>query len=77
MNRENTEELLNRYLSQQTSAEENKVIEQWLEDHKKSSAWDKMESADKNRWLSEKMDQINQSIETNSPKLPVYRKLIR
>ncbi len=53
MSRDHIADLLNRYQAGKTSAEENTLIENWLEANGHiSSSWADMESAEKDQWLS-------------------------
>lgn len=63
MERREIDNLLDRYIKQETSLEENQVIEKWLEAKESSdSLWQNMDLVSKERWLSRKLSAINTSI---------------
>ena len=52
MNRNKVEDLLDRYLKKKTTIEENKLIEQWLEENgNPDSEWQQMNRSEKDKWL--------------------------
>jgi transmembrane sensor len=74
MNRDNIEDLLDRYLKRETSTEEDQLIEQWLADNGNAdSEWEKLDRGDKDRWLSGVFAEIKDTIHANDAKLKVIR----
>jgi len=57
------EHLLSRYLRKETTAEEDRLVEEWLEEQKITDhAWMQMSSSKKDEWLSELFTDINKTI---------------
>lgn len=68
MNQDHIEDLLDRYLKKETSAEENQLIEKWLtENGNPDSEWQALEDKTKDQWLSSVLTEIKGSIHLNEP----------
>ncbi len=69
MNRNRLQNLLDRYLKQETSEEENQRIEQWLsETGNDNSGWDQLDRPAKDQWLSNVFSDIQATIRTDEVK---------
>lgn len=76
MNQDNIEDLLDRYLKKETSTEENRLIEQWLEDNGNADpTWQKLDRVEKDQWLSGVFAEIKGTIHTHESKVKVIRPL--
>lgn len=65
------EHLLSRYLFKETTPEEDRFVEEWLEKYEiPNDAWKKMTSSSKDEWLSELLTDIKKTI-TKSDKKPI------
>jgi transmembrane sensor len=74
MNHNNIEDLLDCYLKNETSAEENQLVEQWLKDNGNADpAWQTLDPLNKHQWLSGVFAEIKDTINTNQPKVEVIR----
>lgn len=74
MDRDNIEDLLDRYLKKETSTEENRLIEQWLEHNGNADpTWQKFDHLQKDQWLSSVFEEIKGTIHTGEPKLKVIK----
>lgn len=74
MNRNRLENLLDRYVKQETSAEENQLIEQWLsETGNEHSAWDQLDRTAQDQWLSNVFSDIQATIRKDDVKAVVLR----
>jgi len=63
MNRNSIENLLTRYLKKETSAEENLIIEKWLEENRNAeSGWQDLDRVSKDRWLADVLSRIKSDI---------------
>ena len=70
MNRNNIEALLDRYLKKETSAEENHLIEKWLDGNGNvNSEWLQLNRSGKDQWLSDVFLEIKGTIKANEPKV--------
>lgn len=68
MSRPNIEDLLDRYLSRQTTAEENELVEGWLTGHDSESAgWQNMDAGARAQWLDKLFQDVQRSTGTNVP----------
>ncbi|HEY0176845.1 MAG TPA: hypothetical protein VGC08_10730, partial [Pedobacter sp.] len=68
MNHNKIGALLDSYLKGETSAEENDMIERWLEENDNSgSQWQQMDRSDKDQWLSAVFNEIKGTIRTDHP----------
>ena len=66
MDRNIIEALLDRYLKGETSAEENRIVEDWLEKSNNShSEWQLLNPSRKNQWLEEVLGEIQNSIQAS------------
>jgi transmembrane sensor len=69
MDRNFVDDLLARYLKQETSVEENRVVEKWLEENRNGvSPWQTLDPVSKDLWLSNVLSEINISIKTDKTK---------
>jgi transmembrane sensor len=66
MSRPNIEDLLDRYLNRQTTAEENELVEQWLANYDSGSAWQDMNTRDRKVWLDELFHDVQETINTHT-----------
>jgi ferric-dicitrate binding protein FerR (iron transport regulator) len=74
MNRTRLEDLLDRYVKQETSPEENQRIEQWLsESGNEPSAWEQLDRTAQNQWLSNVFSDIQATIRKDDVKTVVLR----
>jgi transmembrane sensor len=75
MSRPNIEDLLDRYLNRQTTAEENELVEQWLANYNSGSAWQDMNTTARKVWLDELFHDVQESIgaDTSVKVLPVKK----
>jgi transmembrane sensor len=62
MSRPNIEDLLDRYANRQTTAEENELVEQWLDNYNSGSAWQDMSASARKVWLDELFHDVQGSI---------------
>ncbi len=68
MSRPDIENLLNRYLRQETTPEENLQVEQWLDGHTtKSGGWHNMNASTREHWLDSVFRDVQQSIRERQP----------
>lgn len=64
MNRPNIENLLDRYLKQETTPKENLQVEQWLDDHTTTSNnWQDMNAGTREQWLDGVFKGVQQTIQ--------------
>jgi ferric-dicitrate binding protein FerR (iron transport regulator) len=74
MNRNNLEDLLDRYLKEETSVEENHLVEQWLnENGSGNAAWEQLDRPAKDKWLSDVFSEIQATIKTNEAEVVVVK----
>jgi transmembrane sensor len=66
MSRLNIEDLLDRYLNRQTTAEENELVEQWLANYNSGSAWEDMNASARKVWLDELFHDVQESINADT-----------
>lgn len=66
MSRLNIEDLLDRYLNRQTTAEENELVEKWLANYNSGSAWEDMNASARKVWLDELFHDVQESINTDT-----------
>lgn len=66
MSRLNIEDLLDRYLNRQTTAEENELVEQWLANYNSGSAWEDMNASARKAWLDELFHDVQESINADT-----------
>ncbi|ETZ22750.1 FecR family protein [Pedobacter sp. V48] len=70
MNRNKIEALLDRYLKKETSAEENHLIEKWLDENGNvNSEWGQLNRSGKDQWLSDVFLEIKGTIRANELKV--------
>lgn len=68
MSRPHIENLLERYLRQETTPEENLLVEQWLDGHTtKSDSWQNMNANTREKWLDKVFKEVQQSIQGRQP----------
>ncbi|WGQ10058.1 FecR domain-containing protein [Pedobacter gandavensis] len=68
MNQDHIEDLLDRYLKKETSAEENQLVEKWLaEQGNPGTEWQALDQSGKNQWLASVFTDIKDSIPVNEP----------
>jgi len=67
MSRLNIEDLLDRYLNRQTTAEENELVEQWLANNNSGSAWQDMNVSARKAWLDKLFHDVQESINADTP----------
>jgi transmembrane sensor len=78
MNSSRVEDLLDRYLKNRTTIEENKLVEQWVEDNgNPNSEWQQMNRSEKDKWLSSVFVDIKSTVEHKGEKLIVIRPVKR
>lgn len=70
MSRTAIEALLDKYLKQQTTPQENEMVEQWLISPKEiPSEWEIMEEPDRDLWLNSVLEKIDSTIDRNAVKV--------
>jgi len=77
MNQEKIAYLLDRYLKRITSVEEDKLIEQWLQENENAdSKWNKIDQQSKDEWLSQTFIKINHTIAENhiTSSKPIFKR---
>jgi transmembrane sensor len=67
MSRPNIEDLLDRYFNRKTTAEENELVEQWLENYDSGSGWNDMNATGRKVWLDELFNEVQESISADTP----------
>lgn len=79
MNRNNVEDLLDRYLKNKTTIDENEIIEQWLQENgNPDSEWQQMNRSEKDKWLSNLFVDIKNTVKDKEARLvfmPPQRRL--
>lgn len=75
MDRNIIDVLLERYLKDETSQEENELVENWLEENgNPRSEWQYLNQTQKNAWLKDTFNDIQNSIHANEPKVVMMPK---
>jgi len=70
MNQDYIKDLLDRYLKEETSAEENQLVERWFEGSlNPDPVWQKLDPLQKEQWLSTVFAAIKGTIDSNKPTL--------
>lgn len=75
MNQAHIEDLLDRYLKQETSIAENHFVEEWLlKNGHPDSEWENMDRSSKDQWLSNVLTNIKDTIAVKEPQVIQIRK---
>ncbi|MFP5079652.1 FecR domain-containing protein [Pedobacter sp. JCM 36344] len=74
MNRNKVEDLLDRYLKNKTTIDENELVEQWLQENgNPDSEWQQMNRSEKDKWLSNVFVDIKNTVKDKEAKLVIMR----